>query len=141
MIRRPPRSTLFPYTTLFRSLAEEAAICAIEFRGTAERAAVALERRRHMNFVRRVSLEDLILGDQTFGAFGKEHLVAEFHGRAHLAAFDQVGMGLEDRIDLLGIGHLLAIKHAAARLINHLLAETAIMRDLVADGVDRHGGK
>src|SRR2546421_4899097 len=23
MIRRPPRSTLFPYTTLFRSLAEE----------------------------------------------------------------------------------------------------------------------
>src|SRR5256886_17584393 len=25
MIRRPPRSTLFPYTTLFRSLCEEAA--------------------------------------------------------------------------------------------------------------------
>src|SRR5258707_6009134 len=25
MIRRPPRSTLFPYTTLFRSLLEEAA--------------------------------------------------------------------------------------------------------------------
>src|SRR5258708_11242308 len=25
MIRRPPRSTLFPYTTLFRSLAEPAA--------------------------------------------------------------------------------------------------------------------
>ena len=25
MIRRPPRSTLFPYTTLFRSLAEAAA--------------------------------------------------------------------------------------------------------------------
>src|SRR3712207_8475152 len=24
MIRRPPRSTLFPYTTLFRSLAEQA---------------------------------------------------------------------------------------------------------------------
>src|SRR2546426_4214402 len=24
MIRRPPRSTLFPYTTLFRSLSEEA---------------------------------------------------------------------------------------------------------------------
>src|SRR5258708_35608978 len=26
MIRRPPRSTLFPYTTLFRSLAPEAAV-------------------------------------------------------------------------------------------------------------------
>src|SRR2546429_2639465 len=27
MIRRPPRSTLFPYTTLFRSLCESAARC------------------------------------------------------------------------------------------------------------------
>src|SRR5258708_25526728 len=26
MIRRPPRSTLFPYTTLFRSLAQQAAL-------------------------------------------------------------------------------------------------------------------
>src|SRR2546426_7973225 len=31
MIRRPPRSTLFPYTTLFRSL-EEREIAAHEFR-------------------------------------------------------------------------------------------------------------
>src|SRR5258708_3314981 len=30
MIRRPPRSTLFPYTTLFRSLADLAAIEADE---------------------------------------------------------------------------------------------------------------
>src|SRR5256885_6428192 len=28
MIRRPPRSTLFPYTTLFRSLLEELALAA-----------------------------------------------------------------------------------------------------------------
>src|SRR3712207_8165336 len=27
MIRRPPRSTLFPYTTLFRSLADELVRC------------------------------------------------------------------------------------------------------------------
>src|SRR5207244_12284878 len=27
MLRRPPRSTLFPYTTLFRSRAEGAALC------------------------------------------------------------------------------------------------------------------
>src|SRR5258707_4381344 len=27
MIRRPPRSTLFPYTTLFRSIAAEALLC------------------------------------------------------------------------------------------------------------------
>src|SRR2546430_12085306 len=29
MIRRPPRSTLFPYTTLFRSAAEAAAVVAV----------------------------------------------------------------------------------------------------------------
>src|SRR6185436_20385137 len=30
MIRRPPRSTLFPYTTLFRSRADRAAPCRID---------------------------------------------------------------------------------------------------------------
>jgi hypothetical protein len=29
----------------------------------------------------------------------------------------------------------------AARLVNSPLAETTIMRDLVADGIDRHHGK
>src|SRR5438552_10282621 len=38
MIRRPPRSTLFPYTTLFRSL------CC---KRTMRRAACALSRRQH----------------------------------------------------------------------------------------------
>src|SRR2546427_8628101 len=34
MIRRPPRSTLFPYTTLFRSLRQGMAIgCAVTLRG------------------------------------------------------------------------------------------------------------
>src|SRR5260370_7992824 len=39
MIRRPPRSTLFPYTTLFRSLMpliNEAAYCVMEGVATAE---------------------------------------------------------------------------------------------------------
>src|SRR5947209_19350538 len=30
MIRRPPRSTLFPYTTLFRSLTVRSMVCAAE---------------------------------------------------------------------------------------------------------------
>src|SRR3712207_7771348 len=30
MIRRPPRSTLFPYTTLFRSLVNCAAVCLVD---------------------------------------------------------------------------------------------------------------
>src|SRR2546422_11279419 len=32
MIRRPPRSTLFPYTTLFRSPAREAQVAAAQYR-------------------------------------------------------------------------------------------------------------
>src|SRR2546427_12017069 len=38
MIRRPPRSTLFPYTTLFRSLVDQRAI----FAGDIQRAAEAV---------------------------------------------------------------------------------------------------
>src|SRR5438874_9304761 len=42
MIRRPPRSTLFPYTTLFRSIVEEFAIGRI--RGT------EVDRHAHGNY-------------------------------------------------------------------------------------------
>src|SRR6201981_958589 len=120
-------------------LAEEATIAAIEVRGTAEDAAVTLERGRHKNLVGRVSLEHVILGDQSLGAFGEKHLVAEFDRRAHFAALDQVGMRLEDRIDLLCIGDLLPVEHAEAGLLDHPRSETAIMRNLVADGVDLQG--
>src|SRR2546426_2172507 len=34
MIRRPPRSTLFPYTTLFRSLRNDRYVCLAGRRGT-----------------------------------------------------------------------------------------------------------
>src|SRR2546430_10245647 len=42
MIRRPPRSTLFPYTTLFRSLHAPAAGRGAESRGDRAHAAVRL---------------------------------------------------------------------------------------------------
>src|SRR3989441_5914844 len=43
MIRRPPRSTLFPYTTLFRSLSFcYAANALVRFRGTHDRTALIL---------------------------------------------------------------------------------------------------
>src|SRR3989442_14044713 len=44
MIRRPPRSTLFPYTTLFRSLDERPLALAIERLGDL----VRLDDRRHV---------------------------------------------------------------------------------------------
>src|SRR3989454_2229544 len=50
MIRRPPRSTLFPYTTLFRSL------CAIDLPGHAAAAAETQERMRIGVVAERVTL-------------------------------------------------------------------------------------
>src|SRR3712207_8232749 len=45
MIRRPPRSTLFPYTTLFRSLADDEAV---EAAGDAEEVANRVGARVHV---------------------------------------------------------------------------------------------
>src|SRR2546426_8744808 len=47
MIRRPPRSTLFPYTTLFRSqLADQFVVAIFPFYALAAAAVVVLRRRR-----------------------------------------------------------------------------------------------
>src|SRR3712207_7480914 len=58
MIRRPPRSTLFPYTTLFRSPADHAASClpetgaGVRVRAMSEpRRTTAPERRTGMGFL------------------------------------------------------------------------------------------
>src|SRR5437899_2102341 len=96
-------------------LAEEAAIRAIQLRGAAKGLPVALEGRRHVDLVGRVSLQHLVLRDQALRAFGEEDLMAELDRRTHLAAFDQVGMGLEDGIDLLAGGDLLTIGAATPR--------------------------
>src|SRR5499427_3668250 len=94
-----------------------------------------------MNLIHRVALEHVILGDQTFGAFGEENLMAELERRTHLAALDEISVRLEDRINLLSRRHLFAIENAAARLVDHARAEIAIMRDLVAQGLDLQGGQ
>src|SRR5260370_20752236 len=72
MIRRPPRSTLFPYTTLFRSLARGARLLALtdsQLSPLASRATVTLlaqdarseehtsELQSHLNLVCRLLLE------------------------------------------------------------------------------------
>src|SRR3712207_2177046 len=48
MIRRPPRSTLFPYTTLFRSEAAGKAVSAVKGQVGAARAAVTEQAETHM---------------------------------------------------------------------------------------------
>src|SRR5256885_7399524 len=67
MIRRPPRSTLFPYTTLFRSLAQEA--LAAEGHGARPR------RRRREPAVAR--------GRQDFPEFAGRELLAESRSEEH----------------------------------------------------------
>ena len=94
-----------------------------------------------MHLVSRVTLQHFILRDQAVRALGEEHLVAELDRRAHLAALDQVGMGLEDGIDLLGSGDLLAIEHTAARLIDHAAPQATVVRDLSPALVNGQVGK
>src|SRR5215475_1393817 len=108
------------------SFAEEAAICAVQFGGPAESLLMAAQRLADMLFVRRISPEHPILRDQAVGAFGKEDLMAELQGRAHLAALDQIGMGLEDRVNLLRGGNLLAFDYAAAGLADHPISQVTI---------------
>src|SRR5258705_12594272 len=68
-----------------------------------------------MLFVDRISVQHFILRDQAARAFGEEDLVAELDWRLHLAALDEVGMGFENRIELLDRWNLLAVEHTAAR--------------------------
>jgi len=56
-------------------------------------------------------------------------------------AQDQVGVGLEDGIDLLGVCHLLSVEYAAARLIDYAGSKTTIVCDLLAEARDGQVGK
>src|SRR2546422_5944593 len=56
MIRRPPRSTLFPYTTLFRSVSRHLAgsvlgtgVCVLRNRSGWDRGGAAADRRRQLS--------------------------------------------------------------------------------------------
>src|SRR6516164_2965479 len=53
-------------------------------------------------------------------------------GVCTLPRFNEIGMGLENRIDLLGSRNLLAIEHTAARLIDHTSPEVTKVLDLLA---------
>src|SRR2546425_3954273 len=63
MIRRPPRSTLFPYTTLFRSTAQQCcrAHVTLSIRGRTARSAWCLKAR-----LRRVNCKRAFLGGRSF---------------------------------------------------------------------------
>src|SRR3712207_6863243 len=72
MIRRPPRSTLFPYTTLFRSPEPEVSVAGAEVddrsqpRGVADAGPVAVQR-VHRETELRVLVEPDVLGTEPHG--------------------------------------------------------------------------
>src|SRR3989442_12021834 len=81
MIRRPPRSTLFPYTTLFRSLAvptqqREAALALGATRWETTRLAV-------LRYARSGLLGAILLGLGRAGSRSEEH-TSELQSRPHL---------------------------------------------------------
>src|SRR2546422_1507887 len=70
MIRRPPRSTLFPYTTLFRSVHPRRLL----------RVAVAGQDERHTRHQRRLQARERLRGD----VLRSEEHTSELQSRLHL---------------------------------------------------------
>src|SRR2546422_4213315 len=72
MIRRPPRSTLFPYTTLFRSRVEQLFLV----RADRQRRVVRREHDRHHT--------PLAAGDHALDGLRSEEHTSELQSRLHL---------------------------------------------------------
>src|SRR2546422_4298473 len=72
MIRRPPRSTLFPYTTLFRSPAEFTPLTALCFAEIARDAGLP------------AGVFNVVTGDGTTGKHRSEEHTSELQSRLHL---------------------------------------------------------
>src|SRR6266849_9636761 len=90
--------------------------------------------------VERIAVQHLIVGDQTLGALGQKNLVAKFHRFLRLAPLDQIGVGLEDGVDLLLGGNLFSLQHSATALVDHSLGQLAVAGDLVAKRINAQTG-
>ena len=74
--------------------------------------------------------------NQPLPALGKEDLVSELHRLEHLPALDEIGVGLEDRVDLLVGWNLVLLENPSRRLSDDSTAQLAVSSDLRANGVD-----
>src|SRR3712207_7428733 len=83
MIRRPPRSTLFPYTTLFRSIV----LALINFRGISESVklnlAMSITELSGLAIVLAIGVWVVLRGDADFGRRSEEH-TSELQSRQYL---------------------------------------------------------
>src|SRR2546422_4132507 len=82
MIRRPPRSTLFPYTTLFRSLTTNSGRIQINLKSLDERSADASEIIRRLQ-LELAKVEGITLYMQPVQDRSEEH-TSELQSRLHL---------------------------------------------------------
>ena len=72
--------------------AVEAPIARIQLGRLVEGLLMTLQRRSHMDGIRRVSLQYLVVGDQALSALCQKNLVAKFHWLPRLATLDQIGV-------------------------------------------------
>src|SRR5260370_39336084 len=90
MIRRPPRSTLFPYTTLFRS---EVIDWARRMKGNGIRSEqLSIDWRELMRFKRTFTQPVPKHREESFARAG----IVAFHGRAHFVRPNAVQVGDEE---------------------------------------------
>src|SRR2546426_6482866 len=77
MIRRPPRSTLFPYTTLFRSFVHDSFVGAIDLIGVNDfDVGLDVSRRTKINHL--LSLSDATDQDRKSTRLNSSHLVISY---------------------------------------------------------------
>src|ERR1039457_4122664 len=102
---------------------------------------MTVQRSLHLGAVGGIAVQNLIVGDQALGTLGQEDLVTELHRLALLAPLDQVRVGLEDGVHFLVSRNRLSVQHPPTGLINDLLAQVAVSRDLLAELVHRHAAE
>src|SRR2546425_6766566 len=81
MIRRPPRSTLFPYTTLFRSEAPESRFRTVA-PGEVRSPVLPVEREAHVEHVRKPARE--VVGERDPDHWRSEEHTSELQSLAYL---------------------------------------------------------
>src|SRR2546429_7405129 len=94
MIRRPPRSTLFPYTTLFRSLfAGTIFLASLSFMGKAADRRKRVRRRRHFAYTCKITVLQVAIPNRVrsrvaklcrAGLLRSEEHTSELQSRLHL---------------------------------------------------------
>src|SRR5262245_59474202 len=85
-----------------------------------------------------LSFEHVILSDQTNGASGKKNFSSVLYGGSDRAAPELIGMWFESRVDLLGVGYLLAAEYTASCLIDHSVCQAAVVLNLFSPRSDSY---